>query len=712
MSVLWPFLKLMLLVLSHCSAAPRRHPSSGPILINFPGETKNNLTDQQFAEEYLNRYGYVPAGLLHNGNAPWKRALRKLQRQLALPLTGELDSATLAAMRAPRCGVPDVGRFQTFEGELKWKHQNITYRVQNYSPDLPPEVTDDAFDRAFALWSSVTPLTFTRLSSGDADILIQFGTKEHGDGYPFDGKDGLLAHAFPPGPGIQGDAHFDDDEFWTLGKGVVVQTRFGNAKGAPCHFPFIFEGRSYSSCTTEGRSDGLPWCSTTANYDTDNLYGFCPSELLYTLDGNANGEPCVFPFTFEGRSYTACTTDGRSDGYRWCATTANYDQDKTYGFCPNRDTAVTGGNSQGEPCVFPFTFLNREYSACTSEGRTDGHLWCATTDDFDRDRKWGFCQDRGYSLFLVAAHEFGHALGLDHSSVREALMFPMYSFTEGPPLHPDDVKGIQHLYGSRTEPDPKPPTSSPLEPDSTTQSNACPTLPPIARPTGPPTARPSALPTAGPTGPPTANPAVPPTEPLDPADDVCGVHIFDAIAEIRGLLHLFKDGRYWRVQQGSNGRAQGPFFIANTWSALPPKLDTAFEDPLTKKLFFFSGQQVWVYTGQSVLGPRRLDKLGLDSNVHSITGAIPRNGGKVLLFSHNQFWRLDVKKQKVEPSEPYPVEGMFPGVPEDVHDVFLYQEKSYFCQDRFFWRVSSQNQVNKVDQVGYVTYDLLHCPEE
>ncbi|KAM5245869.1 matrix metalloproteinase-9 [Ctenodactylus gundi] len=702
-------LVLALLVLGCCNAAPRQHQST---LVVFPRDLKSNqLTDRQLAEEYLFRYGYTPLAEMHQDRKSLRPALLRLQKQLSLPQTGELDSTTLEAIRTPRCGVPDLGKFQTFEGDLRWHHQNITYWIQNYSEDLPRDVIDDAFARAFAVWSAVTPLTFTRVYGREADIVIQFGVAEHGDGYPFDGKDGLLAHAFPPGPGIQGDAHFDDDELWTLGKGVVVPTYYGNANGTPCHFPFTFQGRSYAACTTDGRTDDTPWCSTTSNYDTDRQFGFCPNGRLFTEHGNGNGEPCVFPFIFEGHSYSACTTEGRSDGHRWCATTANYDQDKLYGFCPGQaDTTVIGGNAAGQLCVFPFVFLGKEYSTCTREGRQDGRLWCATSPNFDTDKKWGFCPDQGYSLFLVAAHEFGHALGLDHSSVPEALMYPMYRYLEGNPLHEDDVNGIQKLYGPGPEPDPRPPTTTTTpEPQPTSFPTVCPTGPPIVHPSERPTAGPTGPPSAGPTGPPTASPPPAPTASLDPVDNPCNVKVFDAIAEIGNYLHFFKDGRYWRFSEARGRQLQGPFLIADKWPALPAKLDSAFEDPLSKKIFFFSGRQVWVYTGASVLGPRRLDKLGLGSEVSEVTGVLPSGARRALLFSKERFWRFDVKTQTVDSQSATPVDHVFPGVPLNMHDIFQYRGKAYFCEDRFYWRVNFRNKVSQVDRVGYVTYDILRC---
>lgn len=645
------------------------------VFVTFPGDIVKNMTDTELAENYLKKFGYMET-VQRSGfqsMVSTSKALVRLQRQLGLEETGQLDEPTLNAMKQPRCGVSDVANYKTFDGDLKWDHNDVTYRILNYSPDMDSAIIDDAFARAFKVWSEVTPLTFTRLYDGTADIMISFGKRDHGDPYPFDGKDGLLAHAYPPGEDIQGDAHFDDDEYWTLGKGPVVKTRFGNADGALCHFPFTFEDKSYSSCTTDGRRDNLPWCATTADFDSDKKFGFCPSELLYTYGGNSEGSPCVFPFIFLGEEYEGCTTEGRSDGYRWCATTGNFDNDKKYGFCPSRDIAVIGGNSEGEPCHFPFVFLGKEYNSCTSEGREDGKLWCSTTDNYDDDKKWGFCPDRGYSLFLVAAHEFGHALGLEHSNIREALMFPMYSYVEDFSLHRDDIEGIQYLYGRKTGPDPTPPQPNP----------------PTIKPTEP-------------TEPTTTTTAAP----VDPTKDACKLDKFDTITVLEGELHFFKDGHYWKMSSTSNAELKGPFSISNKWPALPAVIDSAFEDSLTKKLYFFSGNRFWVYTGQNVLGPRSIEKLGLPNTIQKVEGSLQRGNGKVLLFSGENFWRLDVKAQTIDKGYPKFTDVVFGGVPNDAHDVFQYQGNIYFCRERFYWRMNSRRQV---DRVGYVKYDLLKC---
>ena len=43
--------------------------------------------------------------------------------------------------------------------------------------------------------------------------------------------------------------------------------------GVPCHFPFTYSGRSYNKCTTDG-GDPAPWCATNSKYDGTH-YGYC-----------------------------------------------------------------------------------------------------------------------------------------------------------------------------------------------------------------------------------------------------------------------------------------------------------------------------------------------------------------------------------------------------------------------------------------------------
>jgi hypothetical protein len=57
----------------------------------------------------------------------------------------------------------------------------------------------------------------------------------------------------------------------------------------------------------------------------------------------------------------------------------------------------------------------------------------------------------GFYIEDIAAHEFGHALGLDHSTMSTATMYPSTSYcnTANRSLDPDDLSGVLAIYGAR-----------------------------------------------------------------------------------------------------------------------------------------------------------------------------------------------------------------------------------------------------------------------
>ncbi|XP_042538943.1 stromelysin-2 [Dipodomys spectabilis] len=451
---------LVLLGLPLCTA----HPLHGAVREE---EQKTMDLAQHYLESYYNLGKEEKQIFRRKDSSPVVKKIQEMQKFLGLEVTGKLDSDTMRMMGRPRCGVPDVGHFTTFPGTPKWQKNHLTYRIVNYTPDLPRQVVDSAIEKALRVWAEVTPLTFSRMYAGEADIMISFAVREHGDFYPFDGPGNSLAHAYPPGPGFYGDVHFDDDEKWTE---------------------------------------------------------------------NASGT----------------------------------------------------------------------------------------------------------NLFLVAAHELGHSLGLFHSANREALMFPVYqSFKDLTQFHlsQDDIAGIQSLYG----PPPPPSPTSPVVPTEY--------MPPGHR-----------------------TPAK-----CDPALS------FDAVSTLRGELLFFKDRYFWRRSRWS--LQPQLHLISAFWPSLPSELDAAYEVISKDTVFIFKGNKFWAVKGTDIQAdyPKDIHTLGFPPTIKKIDAAVSdKEKEKTYFFVKDEYWRFDEKSQSMERGFPRRIADGFPGVGPKVDAVL--QEFGFF----YFFNGSSQ----------------------
>ncbi|XP_023775139.1 matrilysin [Cyanistes caeruleus] len=207
-----------------------------PETLAFPAQLRPeswSSIDLEKVKGYLDKFFPV---FSKTQNLSIEERIKEMQKFFHLTVTGKLDTETEEIMKLPRCGLPDVSEYQTLPGTPKWKKTNLTYRILSYTSDIPRKNVDNAIKRALMVWSDVTPLHFRRVYGTQADIEIRFARREHGDGAPFDGKGGTLAHAFGPGEGLGGDAHFDNDEKWSnvdkdINLFLVAAHEFGHSLG-------------------------------------------------------------------------------------------------------------------------------------------------------------------------------------------------------------------------------------------------------------------------------------------------------------------------------------------------------------------------------------------------------------------------------------------------------------------------------------------------
>ncbi|CAJ0940957.1 unnamed protein product, partial [Ranitomeya imitator] len=487
--------------------------------------------DDPRAEAWLRLYGYLPPAsrqmsTLRSAHS-LSAAIAEMQRFYGIPVSGELDASTREWMQKPRCGVPDqlgsrtkfsMRRKRYAHTGRKWNQLQLTYSIQNHSARLGVYNSQDAVRRAFAVWSGVTPLTFSEVPyesllqrQTGADILILFASGFHGDSSPFDGPGGgFLAHAYFPGPGMGGDAHFDLEEPWTV------------------------------------------------------------------------------------------------------------------------DNSDLSGNH----------------------------------------------------LFLVAVHELGHSLGLEHSNNPTAIMAPFYQWmdTENFQLPEDDRRGIQQLYGSCSPITPLGPLTAAV---SLTlicaggPGGETPSTPPIPTP-GRPDRRPPKIPSGGkPERPGNA----PPRRPDQYGPDICEGN-FDAVAVLRGEMFVFKGAWFWRLR---NKRVLDhyPMPIGHFWRGLPANISAVYERDDGK--FFWLFREANLEPGY----PQPLSSLGYGIPYDRIDTAIFwEPTGYTYFFRGDSYWRFSEKTRSVDIGYPKSIK-VWAGIPDSPKGAYMESDTSY----TYFYRGCPESQM-------------------
>ncbi|XP_077164706.1 stromelysin-3 [Paroedura picta] len=289
---------------------------------------------------------------------------------------------------------------------------------------------------------------------------------------------------------------------------------------------------------------------------------------------------------------------------------------------------------------------------------------------FDYDETWSIGNNLGTDLLQVAAHEFGHVLGLQHTAVSKSLMSPFYFFRYPLKLSEDDKQGIQYLYGK-----PKyemnidlEQEEKPYQPDIETNEII----------------------------------HVQSTQP-----DACDTD-FDAVSMIRGELFFFKSHYVWRLQNGKL-RAGYPALASRHWQGIPSSVDAAFEDSLGN-IWFFQGAHYWIYEGERLIsGPLPITELGLSSSPIQAALLWGTEKNKIYFFKGGSYWRFSPSTNQVDNISPRRMTD-WRGVPQEIDAAF--QDEfgfAYFLKGRQYWKFDPTHVKVLEGYPRIISHDFFNC---
>ncbi|XP_071361614.1 matrix metalloproteinase-15-like [Trachinotus anak] len=382
---------------------------------------------------------------------------------------------------------------------------------------------------------------------------------------------------------------------------------------------------------------------------------------------------------------------------------------------------------------------------------------------FDADEPWTLDNQNpeGIDLFLVAVHELGHALGLEHSDNPRAVMAPFYQWvhTHNFTLHEDDIKGIQYIYGpplisdapptAPPAPDDQPNADSPTSPsppeDEPTSSSPTDPVPESPDPTDdnpdPPThpeVTPSrtstpVLPTSTPTNsqpepepvtplvrkdvpPPWPHPPRPPAPPRPPklpdnqAPDICDGD-FDTVTMLRGEMFVFKGRWFWRVRR-NRVLDNYPMPISVFWIGLPSDIDAAYERH-DGKFVFFKDDRYWVFREADVLPgyPQPIHEYGQGVPAHKIDTAIWwEPNGYTYFFTGDRYWRYNEETRTTDRDFPKPI-SRWGRIPPSPKGAFLSDDGAYtyFYKGTNYWRFDNRQTEAEKGYPRSILKDFMGC---